>query len=91
MHSDPVSGAETWEVKVDSCKVGELIDGYGRVKDANGLAGLLGAKWWPVGAAAGLFFGWAWGNQEAVKSCAAPGTGIKFTEATGIVTACSAQ
>lgn len=36
----------TYSVKVDSCKVEELVGAYGQVMNASGLAGLLGARWW---------------------------------------------
>ncbi|MCT1368013.1 hypothetical protein [uncultured Kocuria sp.] len=88
--ADPMGG-ETHDVKIDSCKVQELIDGYSNVKDAAGLTGLLGAAWWPAGVVAGTFFGWAWANQSAVKDCAKDGKGVSFTEVNGIVTSCSAQ
>lgn len=88
---DPATGGETTDVKIDSCKTQELIDAYGKVKDGAGLTGLLGAKWWPAGVTAGVFFGWAWLNQDTLKDCASKGTGVKFTEINGIVTGCSAQ
>ncbi|MBD8020983.1 hypothetical protein [Brevibacterium gallinarum] len=78
-------------MKIDSCKASKLVDAYGNAKDASGLAGLLGAKWWPAGVVAGVFYGWAWKNQSAVKKCASKGTGIKFKEVGGVVTGCTAQ
>jgi hypothetical protein len=89
--SDPLTGGQTAEVKVDSCKVQQLIDSYGQVKDAAGLAGLLGAGYWPVGVTGGLFYGWAWLNQGLIKDCANAGSGIKFREINGIVSGCSGQ
>mgnify|MGYP006954548309 CR=1 FL=1 len=44
-----MNGGQTEEIKVDSCKTQEMIDAYANVKDATGLAGLLGSKYWPVG------------------------------------------
>lgn len=55
---DPMTGGEIHDVKVESCKAQQLIDGYGNVKGGAGLAGLLGAGWWPAGVTGGLFFGW---------------------------------
>lgn len=81
----------TYSVKVDSCKVEELVGAYGQVMNASGLAGLLGARWWPVGVGAGVFFGWAWDNQNRVRECAAAGSGIEFIETQGFVNGCSAQ
>lgn len=89
--ADPRTGGQTWDVKVDSCKANQLVDAYGKAKDAAGLVGMLGAKWWPVGVTSGITFGWAWANQESVKSCASKGTGIKFKEVNGVVMSCSAQ
>ena len=89
--ADPRSGAELWNVKVDSCKASELVDSYSKVKSSAGLASLLGAKWWPVGVTAGVFTAWAWANQETVKKCASSGTGISFKEASGIVVNCTPQ
>lgn len=81
----------SYSVKVDSCKVEELVGAYGQVMNAAGLAGLLGARWWPVGVGAGAFFGWAWENQNRVRECAAAGSGIEFLETQGFVTGCSPQ
>lgn len=72
-------------VKIDSCKANELVDAYGDVKDAAGLTGALGAKWWPVGVASGIFFEWAWSNQAEIKSAAAAGRGVEFDDEYGIV------
>jgi hypothetical protein len=72
-------------VKIDSCKAQELVDTYGDVKDAAGLAGALGAKWWPVGTASGVLFAWAWNNQAQVRGAAAAGRGVEFVMAHGVV------
>jgi hypothetical protein len=74
-----------YSVKIDSCKAQELVDAYGDVKDAAGLAGALGAKWWPVGAASGVLFAWAWNNQAQVKGAAAAGRGVEFDMMHGVV------
>jgi hypothetical protein len=74
-----------YTIKVDSCKATELVDAYGDVKDAAGLAGALGARWWPVGTAGGVLFGWAWHNQAAVKRAATAGRGVQFDMQNGIV------
>jgi hypothetical protein len=76
---------------IDSCKANELVDDYGRVKDASGLAGALGAKWWPVGTVTGAFFAWAWNNQEHIKGAAAAGRGVQFTQVNGIIMEASPQ
>jgi hypothetical protein len=73
-------------VKIDSCKAQQLVDTYGDVKDAAGLAGALGAKWWPVGTASGVLFAWAWNNQAQVRGAAAAGRGVEFLELHGIIT-----
>ena len=88
---NPLTGGETWNVKLDSCKTKELIDAYGDVKDATSLTGLLAAKKWQIGVAAGVVYGWAWKNQSAVKSCAAGGKAIQFKEVNGVITGCEAQ
>jgi hypothetical protein len=49
-----------YSVNIDSCRAQKLVDAYGDAKDASGLAGALGAKWWPVGTASGVIFAWAW-------------------------------
>lgn len=74
-----------YAVKVDSCKAQELVDAYGDVKDAAGLAGALGAKWWPIGTASGVFFAWAWNNQAQVRGAATAGRGVEFLELHGVV------
>jgi hypothetical protein len=74
-----------YAVKIDSCKAQELVDTYGDVKDAAGLAGALGAKWWPVGTASGILFAWAWNNQAKVKGAATAGRGVEFLELHGVV------
>jgi len=71
--------------KIDSCKAEELMDAYGDVKDAAGLAALLGAKWWPVGTASAVFFGWAWNNQAQVRGAARAGQGVEFVDANGVI------
>lgn len=68
-----------------------MVDAYGQVKDAAGLGGLLGAKWWPAGVTGGIFFAWAWSNQNAIKNCAANGSGIQFEKINGFVSGCSPQ
>lgn len=88
---DFVTGGQTEEIKVDSCKTQEMIDAYANVKDGAGLAGLLGARYWPAGVSAGVLFGWAWANQSAVKDCAKGGNGVSYTQINGIVTGCSSQ
>lgn len=75
----------SYAVKVDSCKAQQLVDAYGNVKDEAGLAGLLGARWWPVGVASGVFFAWAWNNQAQVKGAAAAGRGVEFIQAHGVI------
>lgn len=82
---------ETYSVKVDSCRASKMVNDFGNAKDAAGLAGMLGAKWWPAGAASGVFFGWAWNNQSEIKGCESKHTGIKFKEINGMITSCSAQ
>lgn len=72
-------------VKLDSCKAQELVDAYGDAKDASGLVGALGARWWPVGVAGGVFFEWAWSNQAKVKRAAAAGRGVEFRDEHGII------
>jgi hypothetical protein len=74
-----------YAVKIDSCKAQELVDSYGDVKDAAGLAGALGAKWWPVGTASGILFAWAWNNQAQVKRAATGGRGVEFLELHGVI------
>ncbi|MGH8964557.1 MAG: hypothetical protein ACRDXB_04395, partial [Actinomycetes bacterium] len=78
-------------VRIDSCKAQELVDAFGQVKDAAGLSGALGAKWWPVGVAGGVLFAWAWHNQNMVKNAAAAGTGVEFVMAHGIVVTAEPQ
>jgi hypothetical protein len=75
----------THAVKIDSCKAQQLVDAYGNVKDEAGLMGLLGARWWPIGAASGVLFGWAWNNQAKVKGAATAGRGVEFIESHGVV------
>jgi hypothetical protein len=72
-------------VRLDSCKAQELVDAYGNVKDASGLAGALGAQWWPVGTAGGVLVGWARHNQAQVKGAAAAGRGAEFLLVNGVV------
>jgi hypothetical protein len=72
-------------VKINSCKAQQLVDAYGNVKDEAGLMGLLGARWWPVGAASGVLFAWAWNNQSKVKGAASAGRGVEFIEAHGVI------
>lgn len=74
-----------YTIKIDSCHAAALVDSYGDVKDAAGLAGALGAKWWPVGVASGIFFAWAWNNQAEIKSAAAAGRGVQFDQQNGII------
>ncbi|MGQ0577125.1 MAG: hypothetical protein ACT4RN_23420 [Pseudonocardia sp.] len=74
------NGTESFQIelayiKIDSCRAQELVDSYGNAKDAAGLTGALGAKWWPVGVASGAFFAWAWLNQSQIKSAAAADSG----------------
>ena len=88
---DAMNGGQTEEIKVDSCKTQEMIDAYANVKDAAGLAGLLGSKYWPVGVSGGVLLGWAWANQNALKDCAKDGNGVTYTQINGIVTGCSSQ
>lgn len=39
---DFMTGGQTEEIKVDSCKTQEMIDAYANVKDGAGLAGIFG-------------------------------------------------
>lgn len=81
----------SFSVKINSCKAQELVDAYGDAKDAAGLVGALGAKWWPVGIASGVFFGWSWQNQSQVKGAAAAGRGVEFLEVEGVIMQARAQ
>jgi hypothetical protein len=71
--------------KIDSCKAEELMDAYGDVKDAAGLAALLGARWWPVGTASAVFYAWSWNNQALVREAARAGRGVEFVDANGVI------
>jgi lipoprotein len=90
---NPLTGGETWQVKLDSCKARELVDAYSDVKDAAGFTSILTSrsKNWQIGAATGIVFGWAWKNQTAVRNCTAGGKGVQFKEVNGIITECEAQ
>ena len=72
-------------IKIDSCKAEELMDAYGDVKDAAGLAALLVARWWPVGTSSAIFYAWAWNNQAKVRDAARAGQGVEFDQAMGVV------
>lgn len=85
------NGGQTKQVKINSCKAKDLVKAYDSAKNASGLAGMLGAKWWPVGVAGGAFYGWAWANQSAVEKCSKSGKGIQFTEYAGTVMGCESQ
>ncbi len=78
-------GGETMSGKMDSCQAQQLVDAYGNAKDASGLAGALGAKWWPVGVVSGVFFASAWNNQVKVKNAAAAGRGIELILIHGVI------
>lgn len=88
---DYSTGVTVYDVKIDSCKASQLVGKYGTVRDATGLAGALGSKWWPVGVASGVFYAWAWANQSKLKKCAKGGKGVNFREWAGIITSCSSQ
>lgn len=75
----------TMSGKIDSCQTQQLVDAYGNAKDASGLAGALGAKWWPVGAVSGVFFASAWNNQVKVKNAAVAGRGIELILVHGVI------
>ena len=90
---NPLTGGETWNVKLDSCKARELVDAYSDVKDGAAYASMLTSRSnsWQIGAASAIVFGWAWKNQMAVRNCTAGGKGIQFKEVNGIITECKAQ
>lgn len=82
---------DTAEVKMDSCVSRDLVNAYGDVKDATGLATMIGTKWSGVGYLSAPFFGWAWRNGSAVRGCEVDHTGITYTEINGIIVSCAPQ
>jgi hypothetical protein len=88
---DYTTGVTVEDTSIDSCKVKTLIAKYGTVKDAAGLAGLLGARFWPVGATAGVLFAWAWNNQSQLIGCSKSGKGVRVRQWAGIVVGCYSQ
>ncbi|GAA3663383.1 hypothetical protein [Microbacterium marinilacus] len=91
LYPDPNTGADVQDIYIDSCKVDDLIAAYGNAKDAAGLAGALGAAWWPAGVASGVMFAWAWNNQSQLIGCGSADNGIRIRVATGIITGCYGQ
>ncbi|MEU4014303.1 hypothetical protein AB0E56_03470 [Microbacterium sp. NPDC028030] len=88
---DYSTGVAVEDIMIDSCKVKTLISKYGVVKDAAGLAGLLGAGFWPAGVTAGALFGWAWNNQSQLIGCSSGGRGVRLRQWAGLITGCYSQ
>ncbi|MDK9644040.1 hypothetical protein FAM15346_001058 [Propionibacterium freudenreichii] len=82
---------EAYMAELDSCGANELINALPGVQNAAGLAAMLGAKWAPVSPIAGALYGSAWWDVEKLRGCASAGTGIVFTQTSGIVVYCAAQ
>lgn len=82
---------DTAEVRMDSCQARDLVNAYGDVKDATGLATMFGAKWPQVSWLGGVFFAWAWNNEARIKECEVAHTGVTYSEINGIIVSCSPQ
>ena len=82
---------DTAEVKMDSCVSRDLVNAYGDVGSATGLATLIGAKWPGVSYLMAPFYAWAWNNGARVRDCEVAHTGITFNEISGIIVGCTSQ
>lgn len=89
---DAVNGWETWEVKIDSCGADQMIESMSDFSSRAGyIAALGGFLNKAVGPSVAIIGGWAWDYADALDDCNNAGTGVTFTEQSGIVTQCRAQ